>query len=159
MKKNLLILAAAAAALTFASCDNAKKTTEQAAEEVTTAVQEGQEMVEEAAQNVAEKIEDFTQRVGTYEGTLPAADADGYVTVLTLNADNTYTVAQTAGANKFDYAGQWNFDVESQRLILTDAKDATNNFQFIIEGNDLVMCNPVDGTVPADKAAYTLVRR
>lgn len=155
MKKNFLILAAAVAALTLASCKETRKTTEEAANAATEAVQNATQAVEEAVQ----KIEDFTQNLGTYEGTIAQADGSGFVTELTFNADNTYNCVMTADdGSKFEDAGSFTFDVASQQLTLTDAKDAENVRIFAVEGDKLILCN-AEGNLPEIKEMYTLTRK
>lgn len=79
MKKNLLILAAA---LALVACGgNAPKKTAAAETQATTA--------EAPDMHTAETSLDY---LGTYEGTLPAADCPGIQTTLTLNPDGTYKV-------------------------------------------------------------------
>ena len=79
MKKNLLILSAA---LALAACGgNAPK--KQAAAETQTTTAAVPDM------HTAETSLDY---LGTYEGTLPAADCPGIRTTLTLNPDSTYAL-------------------------------------------------------------------
>lgn len=157
MKKNLLVLASLAVAISFASCNGEKKTTEEAANEATEAVETATEAVEEAAQ----KIEDFTTQLGTYEGTIAQADGSGFVTTLTFNPDMTYTFTQVANAgqgDKFEENGTFAFDVASQKLTLTDAKDAKMVKVVAVEGDKLILCD-VQGNLPEIKDMYTLIRK
>ena len=79
MKKNLLILAAA---LALVACGgNAPKKTAAAETQATTAAAPDM--------HTAETSLDY---LGTYEGTLPAADCPGIQTTLTLDPDGTYKV-------------------------------------------------------------------
>lgn len=80
MKKKLVLMAAVVAALFVASCNG--KTNGNETSKDSLSVVENDSL---AADGVA--IESL---VGTYEGTLPAADCPGIKTVLTLNADSTY---------------------------------------------------------------------
>lgn len=80
MKKKLVLIAAVVAALFVVSCNG--KTTGNETGKDSLSVVENDSL---AADGVA--IESL---VGTYEGTLPAADCPGIKTVLTLNADSTY---------------------------------------------------------------------
>ena len=68
MKKKLVLMAAVVAALFVVSC-NGKTTGNETDKDSLSAIE---------------------SLVGTYEGTLPAADCPGIKTVLTLNADSTY---------------------------------------------------------------------
>lgn len=157
MKKNLLIIASIAAAISFASCNSEKKTTEEAATEVTEAV----ETATEAAAEAAQKIEDFTTQLGTYEGTIAQADGAGYLTTITFNPDMTYTLTSIADAGqgtKEESNGTFAFDVASQKLTLTDAKDAKNVKVLAVEGNNLIFCTP-EGNMPEVKEMYTIVRK
>lgn len=80
MKKKLVLMAAVVAALFVVSC-NGKTNVNETGKDSLSAVENDSL----AADGVA--IESL---VGTYEGTLPAADCPGIKTVLTLNADSTY---------------------------------------------------------------------
>ncbi|WP_337364537.1 copper resistance protein NlpE [Prevotellamassilia timonensis] len=79
MKKNLVIAAAAAAALCMASCHGNTKSNDTGKDSLSTVASD--------SLNAGVAIESLA---GTYEGTLPAADCPGIRTVLTLNADSTY---------------------------------------------------------------------
>lgn len=80
MKKKLVLMAAVVAALFVVSCKG--KITGNETGKDSLSVVENDSL---AADGMA--IESL---VGTYEGTLPAADCPGIKTVLTLNADSTY---------------------------------------------------------------------
>ncbi len=80
MKKKLVLMAAVVAALFVVSC-NDKTNGNETGKDSLSAVENDSL----AADGLA--IESL---VGTYEGTLPAADCPGIKTVLTLNADSTY---------------------------------------------------------------------
>jgi uncharacterized lipoprotein NlpE involved in copper resistance len=79
MKKKLVLVAAVVAALFVVSC-NGKTNGNETGKDSLSVVEN-----DSLANGVA--IESL---VGTYEGTLPAADCPGIKTVLTLNADSTY---------------------------------------------------------------------
>ena len=106
MKKNLLILAAA---LALVACGgNAPKKTAAAETQATTA--------EAPDMHTAETSLDY---LGTYEGTLPAADCPGIQTTLTLNPDGTYKVhlKYIDRDSEFDEKGA--FTVKGNLLTLT----------------------------------------
>lgn len=149
MKKNLLIIATLAAAISFASCDT-KKTAESAANEATEAVENATEAAEEAVQ----KIEDFTQNLGTYEGTIAQADGAGFVTTLTFNPDMTYSYTEITDDMKMEENGTFSFDVASQKITLVNSKDESKKI-FAVEGDKLVLCD-AEGNLPENKDMYTL---
>lgn len=106
MKKNLLILAAA---LALVACGgNAPKKTAAAETQATTA--------EAPDMHTAETSLDY---LGTYEGTLPAADCPGIQTTLTLNPDGTYKVhlKYIDRDSEFDEKGA--FTIKGNLLTLT----------------------------------------
>ena len=99
MKKNLVIAAAAVAALCMASCHGNTKSNETDKDSLSTVANDS------LSSGVA--IESLA---GTYEGTLPAADCPGIRTVLTLNADSTRPTtwsARTATTRQAAYSRCW----------------------------------------------------
>lgn len=115
MKKNLVIAAAAAAALCMASCHGNTKSNETDKDSLSTVANDS------LSSGVA--IESLA---GTYEGTLPAADCPGIRTVLTLNTDSTYQYAA-------DY------------LERKDGHDEASGVLRVIDGKVLVLVRPSSG--------------
>lgn len=117
MKKKFLVasmaLAVAFSALSF-SCDSKK----------TAAATEGDDSTMVSDSTMAElNLADY---VGTYEGTLPAADAGGFDVVLTLEADSTYT---------------WTSDVPDEK----DSHDEASGVFKILPGNVFMLVRPSTG--------------
>lgn len=115
MKKNLVIVAAAAAALCMASCHGNTKSNDTGKDSLSTVASDS------LSSGVA--IESLA---GTYEGTLPAADCPGIRTVLTLNTDSTYQYAA-------DY------------LERKDGHDEASGVLRVIDGKVLVLVRPSSG--------------
>lgn len=115
MKKNLVIAAAAAAALCMASCHGNTKSNDTGKDSLSTVANDS------LSSGVA--IESLA---GTYEGTLPAADCPGIRTVLTLNTDSTYQYSA-------DY------------LERKDGHDEASGALRVIDGKVLVLVRPSSG--------------
>ena len=116
MKKKLVLMAAVVAALFVVSC-NGKTNGNETGKDSLSAVENDSL----AADGVA--IESL---VGTYEGTLPAADCPGIKTVLTLNADSTYQYSA-------DY------------LERKDGHDEASGVLQVLDGNVLMLVRPSSG--------------
>lgn len=115
MKKNLVIVAAAAAALCMASCHGNTKSNDT-----------GKDSLGTVASDSLKTGVAIESLAGTYEGTLPAADCPGIRTVLTLNADSTYQYVA-------DY------------LERKDGHDETSGVLRVIDGKVLVLVRPSSG--------------
>lgn len=115
MKKNLVIVAAAAAALCMASCHGNTKSNDTGKDSLSTVASD--------SLKTGVAIESLA---GTYEGTLPAADCPGIRTVLTLNADSTYQYSA-------DY------------LERKDGHDEASGVLRVIDGKVLVLVRPSSG--------------
>ena len=122
MKKNVLILAAA---LALVACGgNAPK--------------------KKAA---AETSLDY---LGTYEGTLPAADCPGIQTTLTLNPDGTYELHMKYIDRDAEFDEKGVFSVKENLLTLTQLDDGSEEY-YKVEENRLRMLDaekqPVTGAL------------
>ncbi len=116
MKKNLMILAMATAAL-VASCS-------------------GKNKVPSAADADSTQVADTTAQAGgslnldvvagTYEGTIPAADGPGLKTVVTIKADSTY---------------QWQQDMEGRK----DGHDEASGVYKVMGDSVLMLVRPSSG--------------
>ncbi|MDY5813477.1 MAG: copper resistance protein NlpE [Bacteroides sp.] len=62
-----------------------------------------------------------TTHVGTYKGVLPAADAAGIETKLTLNADMTFAKSETYLEKGESFESTGTYSVENDLVTLTDA--------------------------------------
>ncbi len=137
MKKNVLILAAA---LALVACGgNAQKKKAAAETQATTAAAPDM--------HTAETSLDY---LGTYEGTLPAADCPGIRTTLTLNPDGSYNLhlKYIDRDTEFDEWGR--FTVEANLLTLyPDEGEPTDSYR--VEENRLRMLDaekqPVTGAL------------
>ena len=106
MKKNVLILAAA---LALVACGgNAPK--KKAAAETQTTTAAAPDM------HTAETSLDY---LGTYEGTLPAADCPGIQTTLTLNPDGTYELHMKYIDRDAEFDTKGGYSVRGNLLTLT----------------------------------------
>lgn len=137
MKKNLLILSAA---LALAACGgNAPK--KQAAAETQTTTAAVPDM------HTAETSLDY---LGTYEGTLPAADCPGIRTTLTLNPDSTYALHMKYINRDAEFDETGIFTVKENLLTLTQLDDGSEEY-YKVEENRLRMLDaekqPVTGAL------------
>ena len=137
MKKNVLILAAA---LALVACGgNAPKKKAAAGTQTTTA----------AAPDMhpAETSLDY---LGTYEGTLPAADCPGIQTTLTLNPDGTYGLHMKYIDRDAEFDEKGVFSVKENLLTLTQLDDGSEEY-YKVEENRLRMLDaekqPVTGAL------------
>ncbi|MDY3884412.1 copper resistance protein NlpE [Porphyromonas somerae] len=138
--KKISLLLVATATLFLASCSNKEsKTTEQ--EEATQT-----EMTEEVA---------TPAYVGTYEGTLPAADAAGFKTTLTINADMTYQLTQVAEGgkeeNKTEESGTYNL-LENDVLELITPSTGAKTYYKVLD-NSVALVSDATGTLAEGELA------
>ena len=137
MKKNVLILAAA---LALVACGgNAPK--KKAAAETQTTTAAAPDM------HTAETSLDY---LGTYEGTLPAADCPGIQTTLTLDPDGTYTLHMEYIDRDAEFDEKGVFCVKENLLTLTQLDDGSEEY-YKVEENRLRMLDaekqPVTGAL------------
>ncbi|MCI7307944.1 copper resistance protein NlpE [Alistipes senegalensis] len=137
MKKNVLILAAA---LALVACGgNAPK--KKAAAETQTTTAAAPDM------HTAETSLDY---LGTYEGTLPAADCPGIQTALTLNPDGTYELHMKYIDRDAEFDEKGVFSVKENLLTLTQLDDGSEEY-YKVEENRLRMLDaekqPVTGAL------------
>lgn len=137
MKKNVLILAAAFALV--ACGGNAPK--KKAAAETQTTTAAAPDM------HTAETSLDY---LGTYEGTLPAADCPGIQTTLTLDPDGTYTLHMKYIDRDAEFDEKGVFSVKENLLTLTQLDDGSEEY-YKVEENRLRMLDaekqPVTGAL------------
>lgn len=137
MKKNVLILAAALALVACGGNAQRKAVTADSQETVAAAPD----------MHTAETSLDY---LGTYEGTLPAADCPGIQTTLTLNPDGTYELhlKYIDRDAEFDETGV--FTVKENLLTLAQLDDGSEEY-YKIEENRLRMLDaekqPVTGAL------------
>ena len=137
MKKNVLILAAA---LALVACGgNAPK--KKAAAETQTTTAAAPDM------HTAETSLDY---LGTYEGTLPAADCPGIQTTLTLDPDGTYELHMQYIDRDAEFDEKGVFSVKENLLTLTQLDDGSEEY-YKVEENRLRMLDaekqPVTGAL------------
>ena len=137
MKKNVLILAAA---LALVACGgNAPK--KKAAAETQTTTAAAPDM------HTAETSLDY---LGTYEGTLPAADCPGIQTTLTLNPDGTHELHMKYIDRDAEFDEKGVFSVKENLLTLTQLDDGSEEY-YKVEENRLRMLDaekqPVTGAL------------
>ena len=143
MKKNVLILGAA---LALVACGgNAPK--KKAAAETQTTTTAAPDM------HTAETSLDY---LGTYEGTLPAADCPGIQTTLTLDPDGSYSLHMKYIDRDTEFDEKGAFSVKENLLTLTQLDDGSEEY-YKVEENRLRMLDaekhPVTGALAEN---YTL---
>lgn len=141
--KKISLLLVATATLFLASCSSKEsKTTEQ--EEATQT-----EMTEEVAEVATPAY------VGTYEGTLPAADAAGFKTTLTINADMTYQLTQVAEGGKEEHkteeSGTYNL-LENDVLELITPSTGVKTYYKVLD-NSVALVSDATGTLAEGELA------
>ncbi len=137
MKKNLLILSAA---LALVACGgNVPKKTAAAETQATTAAAPDM--------HTAETSLDY---LGTYEGTLPAADCPGIPTTLPLNPDCTFDLPMKYIDRDAEFDEKGAFTVKENLLTLTQLDDGSEEY-YKVEENRLRMLDaekqPVTGVL------------
>ena len=137
MKKNVLILAAALALVACGGNAPKKKT---AAETQTTT----------AAAPDMHTAETSLDYLGTYEGTLPAADCPVIQTTLTLNPDGTSELHMKYIDRDAEFDEKGVFSVKENLLTLTQLDDGSEEY-YKVEENRLRMLDaekqPVTGAL------------
>lgn len=141
--KKLFILSLAAFALY--SCGNTGKTVE---EKVTTVIEEVADI------HNAQNSLDYK---GTYKGTLPAADAQGMETTITL-MDSTFTkdVVYIGKKGKFSEKGKYSWNKDGNIIIL-EGIDAPNKY-FVAE-NQLVALDMDGKKITGDLADKYILKK
>ena len=88
--------------------------------------------------------------LGTYEGTLPAADCPGIQTTLTLNPDGTYELHMKYIDRDAEFDEKGVFSVKENLLTLTQLDDGSEEY-YKVEENRLRMLDaekqPVTGAL------------
>lgn len=138
--KKISLLLVATATLFLASCSSKEsKTTEQ----------------EEATQTEVTEEVATPAYVGTYEGTLPAADAAGFKTTLTINADMTYQLSQVAEGgkeeNKTEESGTYNL-LENDVLELITPSTGAKTYYKVLD-NSVALVSDATGTLAEGELA------
>lgn len=138
--KKISLLLVATATLFLASCSSKEsKTTEQ----------------EEATQTEVTEEVATPAYVGTYEGTLPAADAAGFKTTLTINADMTYQLTQVAEGgkeeNKTEESGTYNL-LENDVLELITPSTGAKTYYKVLD-NSVALASDATGTLAEGELA------
>jgi len=138
--KKISLLLVATATLFLASCSSKEsKTTEQ----------------EEATQTEVTEEVATPAYVGTYEGTLPAADAAGFKTTLTINADMTYQLTQVAEGgkeeNKTEESGTYNL-LENDVLELITPSTGAKAYYKVLD-NSVALVSDATGTLAEGELA------
>lgn len=152
MKKNLVLMAAVVAALFVVSC-NGKTTSNETGKDSLSAVENDSL----AADGVA--IESL---VGTYEGTLPAADCPGIKTVLTLNADSTYQYSADYLERKDGHdEASGIFKVLANNVVeITRPSSGETSYYKVKDANSIIMTDSL-GNEPEGEMAklYVLTKK
>ncbi len=152
MKKKLVLMAAVVAALFVVSCNG--KTTSSETDKDSLSVVENDSL---AADGVA--IESL---VGTYEGTLPAADCPGIKTVLTLNADSTYQYSADYLERKDGHdEASGIFKVLANNVIeITRPSSGETSYYKVKDANSIIMTDSL-GNEPEGEMAklYVLTKK
>lgn len=152
MKKKLVLMAAVVAALFVVSCNG--KTTSNETGKDSLSVVENDSL---AADGVA--IESL---VGTYEGTLPAADCPGIKTVLTLNADSTYQYSADYLERKDGHdEASGIFKVLANNVVeITRPSSGETSYYKVKDANSIIMTDSL-GNEPEGEMAklYVLTKK
>lgn len=152
MKKKLVLMAAVVAALFVVSCNG--KTTVNETDKDSLSVVENDSL---AADGVA--IESL---VGTYEGTLPAADCPGIKTVLTLNADSTYQYSADYLERKDGHdEASGVFKVLANNVVeITRPSSGETSYYKVKDANSIIMTDSL-GNEPEGEMAklYVLTKK
>lgn len=152
MKKKLVLMAAVVAALFVVSCNG--KTNGNEAGKDSLSVVENDSL---AADGVA--IESL---VGTYEGTLPAADCPGIKTVLTLNADSTYQYSADYLERKDGHdEASGIFKVLANNVVeITRPSSGETSYYKVKDANSIIMTDSL-GNEPEGEMAklYVLTKK
>ncbi len=152
MKKKLVLMAAVVAALFVVSCNG--KTPGNEIDKDSLSVVENDSL---AADGVA--IESL---VGTYEGTLPAADCPGIKTVLTLNADSTYQYSADYLERKDGHdEASGIFKVLANNVIeITRPSSGETSYYKVKDANSIIMTDSL-GNEPEGEMAklYVLTKK
>lgn len=103
-----------------------------------------------------------TSFVGTYQGTLPAADGPGIKTTLTIRPDSTYNLVSEAIGRKsghFEESGVWH--QRANKVLELTAPSSRNKTYYKIKDAQSIMLTDSMGTEPtgALAEAYTLTRK
>lgn len=154
MKKSILLTLALGAAVVFAACDT-NKTKKEAAEE---AAQVEASAAEEMSE-LRSEVSNVAEWVGTYEATLPQADGAGFVSTLTLNADNTFVFTQVANGGEGATETQEGTYVKEEGndvIALTSSTNIVTKFKY--EGSSVLMLN-ADGNEPENADQYRLLKK
>lgn len=138
--KKISLLLVATATLFLASCSSKEsKTTEQ----------------EEATQTEVTEEVATPAYVGTYEGTLPAADAAGFKTTLTINADMTYQLTQVAEGGKEEHkteeSGTYNL-LENDVLELITPSTGAKTYYKVLD-NSVALVSDATGALAEGELA------
>lgn len=152
MKKSVMMMAIAAMALTVAC--TGKKTTDNVDNQDSTSLVDSSAAIAPI---------DLTTIVGTYEGTLPAADGPGIKTIVTLNADSTYQITQDYLGRKKDVldAASGVFKVlEGKVLMLVRPSSGEHTFYKVKDDNNIVLTDSL-GNEPEGETAkfYVLTKK
>lgn len=152
MKKKLVLMAAVVAALFVVSCNGKIKCNETGKDSLS--VVENDSL---AADGVA--IESL---VGTYEGTLPAADCPGIKTVLTLNADSTYQYSADYLERKDGHdEASGIFKVLANNVVeITRPSSGETSYYKVKDANSIIMTDSL-GNEPEGEMAklYVLTKK
>ncbi|MCW5568216.1 MAG: copper resistance protein NlpE N-terminal domain-containing protein [Dokdonella sp.] len=97
---------------------------------------------------------------GTFSGTVPCADCPGIETHLTINADGSFTLAETYQERDSgdSTSGTWTIDADGRRLLLDpDTKDAADRWFEIVSKDEVRMLDS-EGEAIESPLNYSLRR-
>lgn len=143
--KKLALPLAIAASLSLAACNKneAPTLTEPSATEVASSINEGMQ-----------------QLSGNFKGTLPCASCPGIETILTLNADGSYTLEETYLEEQDGHqktSGKWT--LEAGRVALTPEGGSEVEGYYAVDSNDALTLVSADGSRSENaELNYTLKR-
>ncbi len=143
MKKSILALCSVA--LLTTACNNGKTATTGTADSTA---------VDTTGMTIA--------TTATYAGTMPAADAPGLDTKLTINADSTYELTQTNAANNETVrqeSGVWHMLAHGVMQLVTPSSGEQNYYK--LKGDTAVVLTDSLGNEPEGETArfYELKRK
>lgn len=141
MKMNYWTLAAGLLFFTMTSCQNSS-----------------QKKNEKNAEAPVEEVQ--ATFYGTYEGTLPAADCEGIKTVLTIQADSTYSLkSEYIGVDQgaFETSGVYNRVGDELIELITPSSGEKTYYKIVAEG--VMLSDSLGSENQGELAAHYILKK